>query len=571
MPLPRRPDSRFPLFWTGGLLLACAGLAALQYRWTGDFGRIESERLRTDLDRQLHAFASNFDRELSRAASDFVPTPVDFPALGPLPAARAQAQRALARQSRSYFRAVAIALPNAQGQLELFLLSRNPLDFRASPWPPAWQSLRLAMQNILEGGRFPNHLVDPLTDLVEIPLLKQHFGPPQPSLPRPLGRAPELGWMIFDPDLDEIRRWLPTLLRLHLNTDVAVGIFRHANPSVSLFESPAGFRAHLPPVARAEFLPTHISDDRLERRPPPPGERKKKGPPPNRGRQYRWIVEARFIDGSVSDLVSQAQNRNLFIAAVLLLLILASGLMLIRTTYRARELADLQLSFLAGVSHELRTPLTVILGAGHNLLSGVVADEAQREKYLRAIVTNASQLSEMFEQLLTYAGSKQATPAPPRLVSLADALNDALESAAFELEAAQASVDVDFPPDLPSVWAEPSALRRVFVNLLTNGAKHGGGKIQVGAALLLGPQLEVRISDSGPGIPAAELPLLFDPFFRGQQARAGKVRGAGLGLSLVKQMLEANGASISVESPPGSGAAFILRLPTQAPPSGSQA
>ena len=121
-------------------------------------------------------------------------------------------------------------------------------------------------------------------------------------------------------------------------------------------------------------------------------------------------------------------------------------------------------------------------------------------------------------------------------------------------------------PALPPVTGDTAALRRVFQNLITNAAKHGseGRWIGVTAALLNGtapPVVEVRVADRGPGIPASEQAEVFEPFSRGAAAQAQQIRGSGLGLSVVRDIVEAHGGTVSVESDPGQGATLVVRLP----------
>ena len=118
---------------------------------------------------------------------------------------------------------------------------------------------------------------------------------------------------------------------------------------------------------------------------------------------------------------------------------------------------------------------------------------------------------------------------------------------------------------LPRVRAERSALRRAVANLLQNAILHGGEGGFVGLrAELSGPegQPEVRITveDRGRGIPAAEVPHLFEPFFRGAEAVSSQTRGSGLGLSLVKRIADAHGGAVEVTTAPGRGSAFTLVL-----------
>jgi signal transduction histidine kinase len=240
---------------------------------------------------------------------------------------------------------------------------------------------------------------------------------------------------------------------------------------------------------------------------------------------------------------------------------------LVLHTRRSRQLAEAQMNFVATVSHELRTPLTVIRGAGHNLLRGVVKEPGQIEDYSKLILQHAGQLNELVEQTLAMAGADKGRAASPReRVELASILNEAIAAVAEDTRVAQCEVRLELPPSLPSVSGDAAALRRVFQNLITNAARHGGdGRwIGVSAAPANGsppPMVEVRVTDRGPGVPAAEQAEIFKPFFRGAAAQAKQIRGSGLGLSVVRHTVEAHGGSVSVESEAGRGATFVVRLP----------
>jgi two-component system sensor histidine kinase BaeS len=122
---------------------------------------------------------------------------------------------------------------------------------------------------------------------------------------------------------------------------------------------------------------------------------------------------------------------------------------------------------------------------------------------------------------------------------------------------------------LPRVRAERSALRRAVANLLQNAILHGGdgGWVQLRAEPV-GPagerKVRITVEDRGPGIPASELPHLFEPFFRGAEAVSSQTRGSGLGLSLVKRIVDAHGGTVDVKTSPGRGSAFTIVLPAVA-------
>jgi signal transduction histidine kinase len=266
-------------------------------------------------------------------------------------------------------------------------------------------------------------------------------------------------------------------------------------------------------------------------------------------------------------IVSASRRRNLAVAVLLNLLMLTTGIVLVRHTRRSRQLAEAQMNFVANVSHELRTPLTVIRGAAHNLKRGVVHERSQIEQYSGLIIQHAEQLTDMIEQLLELAGAKKNRAALARKpVALAEVLKDAIAAAEHDTQTAGCLVQFEAPTPLPLVSGDASALRRVFQNLITNAAKHGGdGKwVGVTAAVVNGenaPAVEVRVADRGTGISESEQVEIFKPFARGALAKATQVRGSGLGLSLVHEIVELHQGSVSVSSKPGHGATFIVRLP----------
>jgi signal transduction histidine kinase len=414
------------------------------------------------------------------------------------------------------------------------------------------------MLGALTGGPKPLDGVEPGSAVIEAPILDG---------PR------ELGWMIFEVDAEYARRqWFPDLIAAHLNPGPddplslrILGPERNGEPIYSVNPAPG------PPDAVIPFFPQRFPDfapgPRFGpggRKGPPPGARKGPARPGRPGPPGRWLLEIRAGQRGVDATVNRVRNRNLALSLTLLGLIGVSGLLLIRATFRARRLAELQFQFLAGVSHELRTPLAIIRGAAHNLLTGIVPHEERRRAYLQAIATNSTQLGDMVEQLLAYAKARQEGKTELEPVEVSAAVSEALESLTYELEASGAQLDLDLPATLPLVWADPAGLRRALLNLIANAAKHGGRQIAI-SAREAAPFVEIRVADDGEGIPPEEAARIFEPFFRGERARSSKIRGTGLGLSLVQQIAAAAGGEVALESPPGQGAAFILRLRTEAP------
>jgi two-component system, OmpR family, sensor histidine kinase KdpD len=227
-----------------------------------------------------------------------------------------------------------------------------------------------------------------------------------------------------------------------------------------------------------------------------------------------------------------------------------------------RRSDDIKTALLRAVSHDLRTPLTAVVAAGHALGADSLTDE-ERSELSTAVVEEGTRLAGLVDNLLALS-RLQAGSATPRTdwVSIED-----LVSAAFEgLRGEPVDVRVSIDADVPAVRADAAQLERAFANLLENAGRHGGGgPIFVHARLAgarAGDGVLVSVTDRGPGIDAAEQERIFEPFYRGHNARARAWTGSGLGLAIVKGFVEANGGSITVQSRPGRGTTFDVLLPT---------
>jgi signal transduction histidine kinase len=277
----------------------------------------------------------------------------------------------------------------------------------------------------------------------------------------------------------------------------------------------------------------------------------------------RWRLLVTHPSGSLEHAVSAVRRRNLFVSSSILAVLAASVGLLVLSTRRAQELARQQLEFVATVSHELRTPLAVIRSAGENLADGVVHDESQVRQYGDLVRNEGRRLTDMVEQILEFAGIESGQRgfalAP---VALTPLLHNIVESSTSLIRSAGIDVDYDIAERLPPVLGDETALRRLFENLLTNAIKYGerGGWIGV-RARPTGRDVVVTIADRGIGIAPGEQTRIFDPFYRTPDVVAAQIQGAGLGLSLVKRIVDAHGGRIEVRSALGAGSEFIVTLP----------
>src|SRR5262245_9445675 len=277
-----------------------------------------------------------------------------------------------------------------------------------------------------------------------------------------------------------------------------------------------------------------------------------------------WHLLVKHPSGSLERAVNAARRRNIAVSTGILGVLALSVAFLVVSTRRAQELARQQLEFVATVSHELRTPLAVIRSAADNLADGVVDDEARIRQYGQLVRREGLRLSDLVEQILEFAGLQSGQRRiTPKAIEMAGLLRDVAAAAAGSAQAAGVTIDVSAADNLPAVAGDEPALRRVFQNLVGNAVKYGAAGGWVGlAASASGGTIEVRVSDRGMGIAAADQEKIFDPFYRAPDVVAAQIQGAGLGLSLVKRIVEAHAGRIALQSAPGQGSTFIVSLPT---------
>ncbi len=223
----------------------------------------------------------------------------------------------------------------------------------------------------------------------------------------------------------------------------------------------------------------------------------------------------------------------------------------------AQRAWERQQAFVANASHELRTPLTLIRATADVARRGLNADDPQR-KLLEQVLGESDHMSRLIEdQLLLSRLDSADLPITQQRVRLETLLPQIHETVARLAETR--SIRLEIPPAEGSVWADPTRLRQVLLVLLDNAIRHtpAGGTIRVEAERK-GQELEIRVADTGAGIPTQDLPHVFERFYRGDPAHSAE--GSGLGLSIAKALIEAQGGSIALESQVGEGTIVRLRL-----------
>jgi two-component system phosphate regulon sensor histidine kinase PhoR len=226
-----------------------------------------------------------------------------------------------------------------------------------------------------------------------------------------------------------------------------------------------------------------------------------------------------------------------------------------------RRVVEVRRDFIANASHELRTPLTSIQGFADTLASSDLSEE-QRSQYLGTIVRNTQRMSGLIDDLLTLSRIESGVSALER-TSL-DVLR-VVETlvADFAPRFEEASIAVEVHADrVPACFADRDALEQILSNLLSNATRYSnpGSRVDIRIAER-GGYVEIRVEDTGIGIPAEDLERIFERFYRVDAARSRALGSTGLGLSIVKHLVRALDGELHVESEPGKGSCFSFTLP----------
>lgn len=229
---------------------------------------------------------------------------------------------------------------------------------------------------------------------------------------------------------------------------------------------------------------------------------------------------------------------------------------------------QLRRTMIADIAHELRTPLSVIQANLEAMLDGVLPTSSEEIASLR---DEAALLKRLIDDLrllsLAEAGQLKLERTSTDLGAL---IESALDHARPQAEASGVKLDTDIAANLPLVNADADRIRQVIGNLLSNALRHTphDGRVTVRTALGAKDRSSIRVEviDMGSGIAAEDLPHVFDRFYRADKSRSRSSGGSGIGLAIVKQLVEAHSGQVGVESQPGHGTTFSFTLPAVARP-----
>jgi signal transduction histidine kinase len=631
------------------LAMLLGALAWLQYHWVGQLSKDDRDRMRAHLRARADDFSDDFNRELTRAFLWLQIGPELRRDQPPEPAETRYERWFTASPHPELIKTIykVEVLPN--GELGLQQFQRNTPRLEKVAWPDELKPMHdRFLAQLREAPTEPGPPQRPGV-VMRVPLLWPDLPAiivPSPRVVRGSGGrivlqfepGPGQSYSIAVLNATYLRdQLIPSLVERHLtserdgNLHVAVRsgdnvIFSTADALPAVMKTPdvveplwdIRFNEYNRFVAERQDHPPATSSEPAAAQPAKPGlpappnvtYRRGEGPPPaiqvlygrddrsrDRDRDHDrdrsrllgdlipWYVNVQHPAGSLDAAVANARARNLLVSfGVLLLLGTSMGLVLLSSA-RARRLAAQQMEFVAGVSHELRTPLAVIRSAAENLADGIVNDEKGVRKYGALIAGEGRRLTQMVEQVMTFAGLQAGRPGfDVRPVDVAPVIDNAVVAMAPFIHERGAEITSEVPPALPMILADAPAVARCLENLIANALKYGGDpvRIQIVARahrrgvkqvtpgengrtqrVLVARRsfVEITVQDNGEGIAARDLPHIFEPFYRGADAIAKQIHGSGLGLSLVRRIMEELGGSVTVKTEAGHGSAFTLHLP----------
>jgi signal transduction histidine kinase len=556
------------------MLILLSILAALQYRWLGEVSDAEKERMQARMRSSAARFAREFDRELTRALA----------ALGPGGPPRRDRESYAERRARwrssalfpDLVRAVFVALPGDDRGLRLFRVEEDSGGLAPAAWPQELAGLRSRLEGLAPlpdptpGPRWSRALAVTASDVPA--LAAPYFG--SESAP-----SRDSGYTVLWLSEDVIeRQLLPDLAAKNFSgaagLEDRLEVLSLADPPRVIYKAGPSAAEHgtdrfdvevdLLGVQRADEIESLLdpggsgSHDRPQA---PATELRPPHPPP------QWRLRVADPSGSLQAAVASVRRRNLAVAFGTLILLAIAMATLLVSTRRAQRLARQELEFTAGVSHELATPLAGMRSAAQNLADGVVRDPARVREYGSLIEREGRRLTEMVDQVLTFAGMQSGrTALARRPLAIGDVIDEALAASQRSLAENGFRVEKEIAPALPEVSGDGPALRRAIENLIGNAVKYAadGSWLGLRAGVVSngsGRWLEVTVGDRGPGIAAEDLPHVFEAFYRGRGRSAGALPGSGLGLTLVRDIARAHGGRVTVNTAPGKGTAFTLLLP----------
>lgn len=543
---------------------AVLGLGMLQYRWTTEISSGEQERLKAALGTSIRNLNQQFAYDFERLGESFEIDPE-----APAATIRPRVLRQYSNWSRNN------SLPELVANVHLWTAEDNrrpdlesidpeAVQFQKSIWPAQLKSLEPILARQFE-------LLPPIMSGHDATYWPWTFYGDAFAIVRPIFKISSeeadsdmqvqpIGFLVLQLDPSFVKeRYFPDLVDHYfgsLGFKVAVRSASLTSQPIYLSD-PAFPVSGKPPDAEINLFDSVGKEASRRGRPPvQPGDDAR-----------QWQLAAQYSSGSLEAAVAQWRKQNLVISLGLLAILAGCVMLVLSVARRSERLAEFQMDFVAGFSHELCTPLAVVNSAVENLADGVVDNAEQAQEYVGILRDQSARLERLLDQVLQLASRRfEQSALKLRTVDVTSIVARSIAASEPALRDAGLTLHQEIAPDLPVVMADPAALGECVENLINNAIKYGStggwigvsvGKVQHGSD----EEVQITIEDRGIGISVTDRAKIFDPFYRTQSVRDSHVRGAGLGLYLVKQTMESMGGWVSVSSDLGRGSHFTLHFP----------
>jgi two-component system phosphate regulon sensor histidine kinase PhoR len=277
-----------------------------------------------------------------------------------------------------------------------------------------------------------------------------------------------------------------------------------------------------------------------------------------------YRVGIRLKGTSIEDVVRARSKRNLTLIAILDILLVAAVGLVYRTFKKEIELVRLKGDFVSNVSHELRTPLSLIRMFTETLSMKRVPTEKKKQEYYTTILQETERLTRLINNILNFsrmeAGKKQYNFAPADLNEVVKRVMKTFQS---HLEHEGFVTAIDLTEKMPSVLADSETIAEALINILDNAMKYSKNekfvRISTGVS---GKMVFIEVEDHGIGIDPQHQTKIFETFYRVSTGLTNNIKGSGLGLSLVKHIMDTHGGTIDLKSTPGKGSTLRLLFPS---------
>ncbi|MBD3378437.1 GHKL domain-containing protein [candidate division KSB1 bacterium] len=283
-----------------------------------------------------------------------------------------------------------------------------------------------------------------------------------------------------------------------------------------------------------------------------------------------WILpnldlKIKLSGTTLKEISRDKTTTNLIFLLVSNLVFITGILYLLRNVSQEMTLSRMKTAFVANVSHELRTPLALIRMYAETLEMNRVRSDDKRNQYYRTIMSESTRLTQLINNILDFSKiesrKKEYQLAPESLRHL---IEQTLEMYQFHLDQKDFQLALDLQSDLPDIGVDSEAITQSLVNLIDNAIKNSPNEkfIRIQLYRENGHQV-IAITDKGVGIPESEQKKIFEKFYRIESGLVHNTKGSGLGLSLVKHIMQIHGGSVSVKSKVDHGSTFYLKFPTK--------